>query len=73
MHKVAKSSKRGFTLLEMVIVIAIIVILAAVLAINSGDIYRRAANKSASVTDSVQTVMTGISASENKLANSYHF
>ncbi|MCQ2504568.1 MAG: type II secretion system GspH family protein [Saccharofermentans sp.] len=73
MHKVAKYSKRGFTLLEMVMVIAIIVILAAVLAINSGEIYRRAANKSASVTDSVQDVQTGISASENKLANSYHF
>jgi prepilin-type N-terminal cleavage/methylation domain-containing protein len=73
MHKVAKFNKRGFSLLELIIVIAMIVVLAAVLAINAGDIYRRAQNKSDDVTRSATAVRTGINASEDKLRNDYHF
>ena len=52
---------------------AIIAMLAGVLFINAIDIYNRAHNKSVQVTDSAQTVRTGIDASESKLANDYNF
>ncbi|MCQ2504750.1 MAG: type II secretion system GspH family protein [Saccharofermentans sp.] len=48
MKKVQKS-KRGFTLIEMVLVIAIIVILAGVLSIGISGYLERATNAAASV------------------------
>ena len=48
MKKIQKS-KKGFTLIEMVLVIAIIVILAAVLILGIGGYIQRANNASASV------------------------
>ena len=65
MKKIQKS-KKGFTLVEMVLVIAIIVILAAVLLLGISA-YLDAANKAASSmkkhndsTDSVKTVIQGV-------------
>lgn len=48
MKKIQKS-KKGFTLVEMVLVIAIIVILAAVLVMNIGTYLSRAKNAASSV------------------------
>ena len=48
MKKIQKT-KKGFTLVEMVLVIAIIVILAAVLALSIGTYLRRAKNAASSV------------------------
>ena len=48
MKKIQKS-KKGFTLVEMVLVIAIIVILAAVLALSIGTYLGRAKNAASSV------------------------
>ena len=48
MKKIQKS-KKGFTLIEMVLVIAIIVILAAVLVMNIGGYLSRAKNAASSV------------------------
>ena len=62
MKKIQKS-KKGFTLIEMVLVIAIIVILAAVLILGIGGYLARADNASASVSvhnsaiDSVTSVV----------------
>ena len=50
MKKIQKS-KKGFTLVEMVLVIAIIVILAAVLIIGVGDYLQRAHNAADSVSE----------------------
>lgn len=73
MRKIAKSNKRGFTMIELVLVVAIIVMLAAVLAINAGDIYALSHNKAEQVTDSVNNVVGGVAGSENLLSNNYHF
>ena len=48
MKKIQKT-KKGFTLIEMVLVIAIIVILAAVLIMNIGTYINRARNAASSV------------------------
>lgn len=48
MKKIQKT-KKGFTLIEMVLVIAIIVILAAVLVMNIGAYLNRAKNAASSV------------------------
>ena len=40
MKKVSKNSKKGFSLVELIVVIAIIVILASVMAFNYIGIYR---------------------------------
>ena len=73
MHKLTKNNKRGFTLLEIVIVVAIISIIAAVLAINASDIYNRSHNKTVQVTGEVVSVKGGIADSESVLSGSYHF
>jgi type IV pilus assembly protein PilA len=48
MKKIQKT-KKGFTLIEMVLVIAIIVILAAVLVMNVGSYLNKAKNAASSV------------------------
>ena len=73
MRKRAKFNKRGFTMIEMVLVIAIIAMLAAVLAINAGDIYAKSRNKANQATDSVNNFVGGVAGSENLLKNNYHF
>ena len=60
-------SKAGFSLIEVVIVIAIIVILAGVIAINIGTYVRRARNKSASGDELRESVIVNISASEDQM------
>ena len=50
MKKIQKT-KKGFTLIEMVLVIAIIVILAAVLVMSIGTYLQRAKNAASSVED----------------------
>lgn len=63
MNKIRKNSRRGFTLVEMVLVIAIIVILAAVMLIGLGNYIaksRRAASeleRHLSQTDSIVAVI----------------
>lgn len=62
MKKIQKS-KKGFTLIEMVLVIAIIVILAAVLVMNIAGYLQRAKNAASSVSehnDSIAQVVADI-------------
>ena len=73
MHKLNKNNKRGFTLLEIVLVITMITMLAAVLAINATDIYNRSRNKTDQATGEVTSVKVGIVGSESVLSNNYHF
>lgn len=73
MRKVAKSNKHGFTMIELVLVVSLIVMLAAVLAINAGDIYARSRNKADQVTDSVNNFVGGVAGSEALLSDHYHF
>jgi len=61
MKKINKS-KRGFTLIEMVLVIAIIVILAAVLVFNIGGYIQRAKNAASSVQSHNDSISNGVSA-----------
>lgn len=51
MKKINKTNKIGFTLIEMVLVIAIIVILASALALNVSNYLNRAKNAASSVRD----------------------
>ncbi len=55
MKKIQKT-KKGFTLIEMVLVIAIIVILAAVLVMSIGTYIQRAKNAASSVSAHNQSV-----------------
>ncbi len=74
MRKINKDykSKRAFTLLEMVIVIAIIVILASVLIYNINDIINAANNADAAVADASDELGQRIDDSEKQLSQ-YHF
>lgn len=74
MRKINKDykSKRAFTLLEMVIVIAIIVILASVLIFNINDIMNAANNADDAVADASDKLEERINDSE-KLLSQYHF
>ncbi len=64
MRKIQKS-KKGFTLIEMVLVIAIIVILAAVLVMNVGEYL----NKAKSATSSVEEHNSAISSVMDEIEN----
>ena len=55
-------SKKGFTLIEMVLVIAIIVILAAVLVFGLGTYVARARNAASSVKTHNDSISAGVSA-----------
>ena len=62
MKKIQKT-KKGFTLIEMVLVIAIIVILAAVLVMSIGSYIQRAKNAASSISehnDSISGVVNEI-------------
>lgn len=74
MQKINKDhkSKRAFTLLEMVIVIAIIVILASVLIYNINDIMDAANHANEEVAAGSDKLGQTIDASE-KLLSQYHF
>jgi len=64
MRKIQKS-KKGFTLIEMVLVIAIIVILAAVLVMNIGQYLNKAKSATSSIeshNDAISSVMGEIEA-----------
>ncbi|MBO4635902.1 MAG: type II secretion system protein [Clostridiales bacterium] len=55
-------SRKGFTLIEMVLVIAIIVILAAVLVFGLGTYIARARNAASSVRTHNASISAGVSA-----------
>jgi len=61
MKKIQKS-KKGFTLIEMVLVIAIIVILAAVLVMNVAGYLARAKNAASSVAEHNSSIDSAVSA-----------
>ena len=61
MKKIQKT-KKGFTLIEMVLVIAIIVILAAVLVMAIGGYIARARNAASSVAAHNSSISAGVSA-----------
>ena len=60
MKKIQKT-KKGFTLIEMVLVIAIIVILAAVLVMNVGGYVARARNAASSVASHNDAISEAVS------------
>ena len=61
-------SRRGFTLVELILVMTIIVILVSVTALSIKDYISRAQRANSSVVDNVSTARHNISASEAKLA-----
>ena len=67
MHKVMKCRK-GFTLVEIVLVIAIIIILASVTALSVSDIYRNSQRGQSSVSDAVTSAKSEISSKEAALS-----
>ena len=68
MHKVMKC-RRGFTLVEIVLVIAIILILARVTALSVSDILRNNQNAQSSVSEAVTSAKSEISSKEAVLRN----
>lgn len=68
MHKVMKC-RRGFTLVEIVLVIAIILILASVTALSVSDILRNNQNAQSSVSEAVTSAKSEISSKEAVLRN----
>jgi len=68
MHKISKN-KKGFTLLEMVLVVAIIIILAGVVTFNAVEIYRSSKAGEDEINESQNSMTQGIQASEAMLAN----
>lgn len=68
MHKCYKSNKRGFTLIEMILVIAIIVVLASVVALSVNGIITKSKAKSNAINDSRDEVTAAKAAGENQLS-----
>ena len=71
MRRLSKNRK-GFTLVELVVVLCIIVILASVTALSVSTYIQRAQDAQDSVSDEVNAAKNNISMSESKLA-SYGF
>ena len=71
MRRLSKN-KRGFTLVELVVVLCIIVILASVTALSISSYIQRAQDAQDSVSDEVNVARNNISLSESKL-QSYGF
>ena len=65
-------NRKGFTLVELVVVLCIIVILASVTALSVSTYIQRAQDAQDSVSDEVNAAKNNISMSESKLA-SYGF
>ena len=72
MHRIDKNSKRGFTLIEVIMVVALIIVLASVLFIAVGDIMNRANSANDTVEASRTELVNARNASERTLGN-YHF
>lgn len=68
MRKINKT-KKGFTLIEMVMVIAIIVLLASVVTFNAVEIYNGSKSGQSDVEQSQNKMTQGIQASEQMLAD----
>jgi len=68
MHRINKH-KRGFTLVELVLVIAIILILASVTALSVSDILKTNQKGASSVSQAVNNVKVKITDEENDLKN----
>lgn len=64
-----KSSKRAFTLTEMVIVIGIIVIIASVVGVGIADIIKNAKRSNSAVMSSSEELKSQINSNEAKLAS----
>ncbi len=72
MHRINKSTRRGFTLIEVIMVVAIIIVLASVLFIAVGDILHRANNANDDVSVSRSELVSARNSRERNLA-AYHF
>ena len=71
MRKITKN-KCGFTLVELIVVVAIILIIAGVTALSISTLLKRAQDSDDSINDEVEVAKNNISVSEHKLA-SYGF
>lgn len=68
MRRIIKN-KRGFTLLEMVLVVAIIIILAGVVTFNAVGIYNSSKSGDEAIEQSKNVMTSGIQHSEQMLAD----
>lgn len=62
-----KKTKRGFTLVELVLVLAIIIILASVTALSVSDILNNSKKGQSSVAEEVTTMKQNIQSKESNL------
>lgn len=69
MHRISKktNSKCGFTLTEMMIVVAIIIIIAAVVGVGIADLIKAANESNDAVAGSSESLKKQINSSETKL------
>jgi prepilin-type N-terminal cleavage/methylation domain-containing protein len=72
MQRIYKKSKHGFTLVEMTMVIAVIVILATVLTINIAE-YFNTTDRAVNTMNSQVSVMHQANASQNAILSEYGF
>ena len=61
-------SKKGFTLTEMILVVAVIVIMAGVLIISAGELLSRTKNKSDDIENSRMSISASVSVNDARLA-----